>query len=68
MTSGDVSSKLGPMKLKSPRRITLTFEQDQMEQLAVISQETGAPVAALVRRATNEFITRQKKKQTAVAK
>lgn len=56
------------MKLKSPRRITLTFEQDQMEQLAVISQETGAPVAALVRRATNEFITRQKKKQTAVAK
>ena len=63
LTSCDVSNTVWPMKkMKEPVRLTMTFEKELLDELKVISLETGAALTELVRRATADFVVRTKKR------
>jgi len=49
-------------KMKEPVRLTMTFEKELLDELKVISLETGAALTELVRRATADFVVRTKKR------
>jgi hypothetical protein len=45
------------------RRLQFYLKLNQIKQLKAISKATGAPVAELVRRALDEFISKSKEKR-----
>lgn len=45
------------------KRTSLFLSTKQLEQLRALAQETGLPIAELVRRALDEYIERQKAKK-----
>jgi predicted DNA-binding protein len=43
------------------RRTAIFLKEEQFKKLSILSEKTGAPVAELIRRAIDEYLTTRKK-------